>query len=212
VTIIELISHITTSNKWVSTDADITPRFIFNLIRTKLSVLMSQQVNRRRLTNSDSIFYTEECLELCKVAATECGVSTCNTVRRSVEKLPKLEEGIYSYTIQGVYNIENNEEIKPTTNREIINRSKLRYKSVDLFYLIKDQYLYIMDENIEAVNIYYFTTDIMKQLKGCQSAYSLDFKFPGFLEDAMYNMVYSELQVYHNSRKDKTQDNDDQGT
>lgn len=199
-------------NKWVSADADITPRFIYNLIRTKASVLIKQQIDKRRLLNSDSIHYIFECIDLVKVSSTECGIPGGKTYRRSKDKLPKLEEGIYTYTIQGVYNIDNSLEFKPTTLRALINKSKLRIQTNDIFYLIKDEYLYITDEELEAANMYYFTTDALHLLKECQSAYDMEFKFPAFLEDALFKMVYDELQVYHASRKDTTQDNNDQGT
>jgi hypothetical protein len=117
----EFISQVRSSNKYIFDDNLISDRQIFNTGRTIASMLIKQEVNKRRLLNSDNVFTPIECLDLKLVDLTECGVDSCNKGRRSMNQLPELEEGIFGYTIQGVYNIDNSEEIFPTTIREFIN-------------------------------------------------------------------------------------------
>lgn len=203
----EFISQVRSSNKYVFDDNLITDRHIFNIGRTIASMLVKQEINKRRLLNSDNIFTPLECKDLKLVDLTECGVDSCNKVRRSVEQLPELEEGIFGYTIQGVYNIINSEEIVPTTTREYINVAKLRRKSNKKQYIIKNKYIYVLDSDIEAINIYIYSPDNSFELTECQSMYEAEIKLPPYLKKNFYDLVNGELLNYHKYGKDVTDDN-----
>lgn len=206
----EFISQVRSSNKYIFDDNLITDRQIFNTGRTIASLLVKQEINKRRLLNSDNVFTPIECLDLKLVDLTECGVDSCNKGRRSVEPLPELEEGIFGYTIQGVYNLDNSQEIFPTTIREYINLSKLRRKPQKEFYLIKNRYLYILNPDIEAVNIYLYSPDNTFELDPCESMYEGQIKLPNYLKKSFYDLVNAELLNYHKFGKDVTDDNLDQ--
>jgi hypothetical protein len=206
----EFISQVRSSNKYIFDDNLITDRQIFNTGRTIASLLVKQEINKRRLLNSDNVFTPIECLDLKLVDLTECGVDSCNKGRRSVEQLPELEEGIFGYTIQGVYNLDNSQEIFPTTLREYINLSKLRRKPQKEFYLIKNRYLYILNPDIEAVNIYLYSPDNTFELDACESMYEGQIKLPNYLKKSFYDLVNAELLNYHKFGKDVTDDNLDQ--
>lgn len=203
-----LISKVRSSQKWIFDDNLISDRLIYSIAIPKASLLLKQEVNKRRLLNSDNVFTPYECLDLKLVDLHECGIDASGKARRSVKKLPQLHEGIYNYTIQGCYNIDNSEEIFPTTIREYINLSKLRYKPNKLYYIIKDGYLYILDKDIENVNIYLYTNELTET--DCTSAYDHEFKFPTYLEDSLYEMINSSLMNYHKFGQDVTDDNLDE--
>jgi hypothetical protein len=126
-----------------------------------------------------------------------------------MNQLPELEEGIFGYTIQGVYNIDNSEEIYPTTIREFINLDKLRRKPNKLYYMIKNKYLYILNPDIVAVNIYIYSPDNTFELTECQSMYDGEIKLPPYLKKTFYDMVNSELINHHKMGKDLNDDNVD---
>jgi hypothetical protein len=203
----EFISQVRSSNKYIFDDSLISDRQIFNTGRTIASVLIKQEVNKRRLLNSDNVFTPIECLDLKLVDLTECGIDSCNKGRRSLNPLPELEEGIFGYTIQGVYNIDNSEEIFPTTIREFINLDKLRRKPNKLYYMIKNKYLYILNPDIVAVNIYIYSPDNTFELTECQSMYDGEIKLPPYLKKTFYDMINAELINYHKMSKDLTDDN-----
>jgi hypothetical protein len=205
----EFISQVRSSNKYIFDDNLISDRQIFNTGRTIASMLIKQEVNKRRLLNSDNVFTPIECLDLKLVDLTECGVDSCNKGRRSMNQLPELEEGIFGYTIQGVYNIDNSEEIFPTTIREFINLDKLRRKPNKLYYMIKNKYLYILNPDIEAVNIYIYSPDNTFELTECQSMYDGEIKLPPYLKKTFYDMTNAELINYHKMGKDLNDDNVD---
>lgn len=203
----KLISQIRSSNLYLFDDNLISDRTIYNALANKAALLVKREVNQRKLLNSDNIFTPIECLDLKSVNGTECGVDSCNKVRRSREKLPKLEEGIYNYVIQGVYNIDNSEEIYPTTIREFINLSKLRFKPKKEYYMIKNGYLYVMNPDIENVNIYVYTNELVQKKGDCSSAYEHEFRIPGYLIDSLYQMVNSDFINLHKLPKDITDNN-----
>ncbi len=205
----QLISKIKSSQKWIFDDNLISDRLIYFTALPKASLLIKQEVNKRRLLNSDNIFTPYECLDLILVDLNECGVDSSGKARRSKDKLPQLHEGIYSYTIQGVYNIDNSEEIFPTSIREYINLSKLRYKPNKIYYIVKDGYLYILDRDIENVNIYLYTNELVND-GSCKPAYEYEFKFPTYLEDSLYKMIEDTLINYHKFKPDVSDDNLDE--
>jgi len=207
----KFISQVRSSNKYVFDDNLISDRYIYTVGVNTASLLVKQEVNKRRLLNSDNLFVAYECLDLQLVNLTECGVDSCNKGRRSKDKLPELEEGIYGYTIQGVYNLDNSEEIFPTTLREAINISKLRRQPTKINYLIKDSYLYILNPDIEAVNVYLYTPVDTSKLSECDSMYEAELKLPGYLRKSFFEMVDAALINYHKFGKDITDDNLDQG-
>lgn len=205
----ELLSRVRSFHKWLMDDNLITDRAIYAIAITKASLLIKQEVNKRKLLNSDNVFTPYECLNLKLVDLNECGIDSSGKARRSKDKLPQLHEGIYSYTIQGVYNIDNSEEIYPTSIREYINLSKLRYKPKKLYYIIKDGYLYILDKDIENINIYLYTNELVDDGSG-KAAYDYEFKLPTYLEDSLFGMINNDLINYHKFPKDVTDNNLDE--
>lgn len=207
----DFISQVRALNKAAYDDSLITDRVIFNVGRDVASRLLKQEIDKRKLLNSDNVFTPIECLCLEPVRLTECGISQEGMVRRSKEQLPELSEGIYGYTIQGVYNIDNSEEIYPTTTREYINMSKLRRKPNRVFYLIKNRYLYVLNPDVENVNAYIYAADNSFLLTDCQSMYEAEIKFPSYLKSSFFKLVDEALMTFKRSRVDVNDNNLDEG-
>jgi hypothetical protein len=115
----ELIARIRSANKFLSDDDLISDRYIYSLLKTKASVLIQRELNRKKLLFSDNIYQSYECVHLISAKGAECDLSC--PIRRTRKKLPKIEEGLYSYFIQGVFNTSNSEELFPTSIRDFIN-------------------------------------------------------------------------------------------
>lgn len=192
----ELIARIKSANKFISDDDLISDRYIYGLLKQKASTLIKREINLRKLTTSDNVYQNYECVELILVKGTECDLNC--PVRRTKNKLPNIEEGLYSYFIQGVFNTSNSVEIHPTSIRDYINHLQLRIKSPKKFYVIKDSYLYVLDPDVECINIYaYFTESIEDMETGCMSMYDKQFKIPAYLVDPLVEMCNQSLINYH---------------
>jgi len=203
----EYISQIKSANKLLFDDNIISDRTIYKMGKRIASTLIKQEVNRRKLLNSDNVFIVIECLDLVEAPYTQCNIACGGYVRRSKEKIPQLEEGVYGYSIQGVYNIDNSEEIFPTTIREFINQSKLRFKSNKITYIIKNGYIYILNEDVEKINLYVYSSDDSYLLGSCQSMYEANLKIPGYLEKALIDLTNQELINYQKYKQDITDNN-----
>jgi hypothetical protein len=205
-TISDVISRVKIANKFISDDDFMSDRFIYNTLRTKASVLLRREINLRKLLTSDSVYSPYECVELILAPGAECDLN-CD-IRRTKKKLPKIEEGLYSYFIQGVFNTSNSEELFPTTIRDYINHTRLRIKTHRSFYTIRNGYLYVLNPDVEAVNMYaYFTEPI--NLDECKSMYEQEFKFPNYLLDSLFELTNQSLIAFHRTLPEPFSDNKD---
>ncbi len=209
-TVNDVISQVRSGNRQLFDDNMISDRYIYNSAVNTAVLLIGREIKLRRLTNSDNVFTPIECLKMKLVDYTECGISCDGKVRRSVDKVPELQEGIYSYIIQGVYNINNSAEIHPTTVREHINLLKLKQKGDKAYYIIKNQYLYILDKFIENVNLYVYIADQVPFTGLCESAYDAKFSLPGYLKDSFFQILDKEILKNITKPKDTTDNNNDE--
>jgi hypothetical protein len=205
-TISDVISRVRISNKFISDDDFMSDRFIYNTLKTKASALLRREINLRKLLTSDNVYSVYECVELILAPGAECDLN-CD-IRRTKKKLPKIEEGLYSYFIEGVFNTSNSEEIFPTTIRDFINHTRLRVKTNRSYYTIRNGYLYVLNPDVEAINMYaYFTEPI--NMKPCSSMYEQEFKFPEYLLDSLLEMTNQSLINYHKLQPEPFSDNKD---
>jgi hypothetical protein len=202
----DLIARVKSANKFVSDDDLISDRYIYQLLKSKAAVLLRREINLRRLLFSDNVYQAYECLNLIEAKGTECDLDC--PIRRTKNKLPKIDEGLYSYFIQGVYNTSNSEELYPTSIRDFINHRRLRVKTPKKFYTIRKGYLYVLDPDVECVNMYAYFTESIEDLDGtqCISMYDKQFKFPGYLTDTLIEMCNQSLINFHKLPY-KTEDN-----
>lgn len=205
-TISDVISRIKVSNKFFSDDDLMSDRFIYNTLRTKASVLLRREINMRKLLTSDNVYRSYECVCLIPAPGAECDLN-CE-IRRTKKKLPKIEEGYYSYFIQGVFNTSNSEELFPTTIRDYINHTRLRVKSNKSFYTIRNGYLYVLNPDIEAVNIYAYFVDPI-EADACESVYEQEFRFPEYLLGSLIEATNQSLINYHKLQPEPHSDNED---
>lgn len=193
----DLIARVKSANKFISDDDMISDRYIYGLLKTKASTLLRREINLRRLLTSDNVYQAYECLHLIEAPGSECDLKC--PIRRSKNKLPKIDEGLYSYFIQGVFNTSNSQELFPTTIRDFINHTSLRFKTPKKYYTIRNGYLYVLDADVECVNMYAYFTESIEDLDGtqCMSMYDKQFKFPGYLLDTLIEMCNQSLINYH---------------
>ncbi len=206
----ELIARVKSANKFLSDDDLISDRFIYNLLKTKASVLIQRELNRKKLLFSDNIYQAYECICLIPAKGAECDLNC--PIRRTKKKLPKIEEGLYSYFIQGVFNTSNSEELFPTSIRDFINHNRLRVKTNRSYYTIRNGYLYVLNPDIEAVNIYAYFTESIEDADGteCMSMYEKEFKIAPYLVDGLVEMVNQSLINYHKLPLEQEDNNRDE--
>lgn len=208
----DLISRIKNANKFLADDDVISDRFIYNTLKSKASVLIKREINLKKLLFSDNLYQAYECICLIPAKGAECDLN-CD-IRRTKRKLPTIEEGLYSYFIQGVFNTSNSEELFPTTIRDFINHQRLRVKTPKKYYTIRNGYLYVLDPDIESVNMYAYFTESIEDEDGtqCISMYDKEFKIAPYLVDNLVQMVNQDLINYHKLPIESEDNNRDEQT
>lgn len=224
-TVRDNISRVRSQNKLLSADNIINDRVIAAELKSKAVYLINQKTNMRRLWNTDTIFTTIPCLEMIDVPLAECCDYTSEkTISRSKYKLPRISEGNYQYLIQIVGNVEAGNNFKYAPPNRYSNLLKLGLATNDTYYWIFNDYLYITKEDVQVLGIRaYFEDDVPDNLlypdckcttriqkDPCKNPLDLDFKCPGFLQDAVVKMTTGVLlETYFKIPEDKTSDNKD---
>ena len=230
-TLRKLVSDVRSSHKILSTDSLITDRAIASEIRNNSLVLIKRETNLRKLWATDTLFTTIPCLEMMEVSISECCdyADPC-TVARTKFKIPRISEGNYQYTIQGVYSINamsgQGRKLKEITVNRYLNLLKLPVIKNEQYFWISNNYLYVNNPLLEAVRLVaFFEEDIPNKIMypecGCGNPNSVvedycknpldkDFALPGYLEQQVLDLTSKKLlQTYFSIKTDISQDGAD---
>lgn len=224
----KLVSDCRAIHKLLSSDAMITDRVIFSEIKNNTFLLVKRELNLRKLWATDTIFSTIPCLEMIEVPISECCdyVDPC-TVSRSKFKLPRISEGNYQYTIQGVWSINimggRGKKLKEVTINRYINLLKLKIIKKDVYFWIINGYLYASNPLLQAIRMAaFFEEDIPNEIQfpdcNCGKDYPLEelcknpldkeFPLPGYLEKQVLELTSQKLlNTYYRIPTDITSNN-----
>lgn len=201
-TLRSIVGSIRGMNKLFSSDNRITDRLIASEVRSTAYALIKQETNKRKLWQSPNLFTPIECIEMINVPLSECCnyTSPCE-ISRSKEQLPKIAEGLFGLLVQGVYNVNTRQRFDYLSPSRYENLLRLGLKGNQYVYWMKNNYLYINDPNVELATIYaFFEEDIPDSLNSCNpssdpciSPLDKEFKFPGYLERTLKDIVYKSL-------------------
>jgi hypothetical protein len=208
-------------NKLISEDNSITDRAIASDIRTTSALLIKRELILRRLWATPTIFTTIKCIQLCEVPLAECCsyISPC-TVRRSQCKIKGIADlGTYGLAIKGVFSIDGSKRLKETNPARYENMLKLDIPNKKDYYMILDEYLYVMDPDMGAANmIVYIDGDLKMEGENCQCSeisedffcenpLDREFKCPAYLIDNVKSIVHDKiLKIYRSALPDRTSD------
>jgi len=157
----ELVSQISGQLKMINKDDRISRRLILGTALRYSTTLHSQKLLEGTLFREDSLFTKLECVEMEKVTAQRCGLAVrCSVLMRSKEKLPHSVSSRFGNSVIMVTNITDTVELKKVIYENIVDKTTPRY--ADLIpntpsWFVFDDYLYIKDFSIEAVNVLIFS-------------------------------------------------------
>lgn len=224
-TVREMISRVRSLEKLLSADAMITDRVIMRELKSKAILFIKQQTDKRRLWQSSTIFTNIPCVEMEPVATSDCcDYVSDQLIARSKLQLPKISDGIYGLLIHGVFSVDSSKVLKEITLRRYINILKLGLPTKDVYFWYYNRYLYVSSPYTKVINIWaYFEEDVSVGLlypecdcaaqnipNPCTNPLDLEFKCPGYLEDAVVKDTLETLmKTYFRVDDDKTSDNKD---
>lgn len=223
-TIRQFISDVRSMNKLYSQDQSITDRAIASEGASSAALLVRRELLLRRLWQTPTIFTTLKCVQLCEVPLSECCdyKSDC-TIRKSQCKIKGIADlGTFGLAIQGVFNIEGSKKFTEVSPTRYANLLKLNTPTKSNYYWVMDDYLYISDPNVEAVNIIaYFPNDVKLEGENCQcmdvetdecvNPLDKEFKCPEYLIENVKQIVNEKLlRQYRSAIPDQSSDEVDQ--
>ncbi len=224
----QIISDVRSFNKLLSSDQMITDRAIDREAFSTALVYIKQQTNKRLLFQTPNLFTSLSCLEMKAVPIGECcEYASPYMVSRSVERIPKIAEGIFGLLVQNCVSIDNLVSFKESTPRRFANALKLGLKTDINAFWVFNGYLYCSNGNLERINISaLFEEDVPNSLlcpdcecvanqecDPCINPLDLPFKCPGYLEKPVKDEVAKKLlSTFFNIQEDITSNNKDEST
>jgi len=201
----EFVSRVANGLNSISKDDRIPKRYILHVGRQKAIFYISQKLNDRSLYREDNLYKTIDCFELHSIDVTKCDIiefRRCKSIMKSKNKLPKLIYSRYGSTLKEVTTVDGEKEFKTTTPSQY-RRDQARIESSDYInYYIKDGYLYLLDTEIEVVNLYLITTDTECSSEAsscsdntCQSLWDYEFIVPDKLEEVVIGETIKEVSM-----------------
>lgn len=199
----QLVSKVVNGLNSLSKDDHISKRFILSVARTVSEFFISQKLNDRSLYREDNLYTTIDCFELKSIDVTRCDIiefRNCNSVMKSTKKLPKLIYSKYGNTLKEVTSIDNNTDFKYTTPRQWRKDKDRPGSTKDIMFYVKDGYLYLLDTEIEIVNLYLLTLETEKieevsncKEKSCKSLWEYEFIYPSKLIKVIIDETIKEV-------------------
>lgn len=201
----ELVSRVINSLNSLNKDSRISKRYILHVATEKAIFLMAQKFRDRSLFRESNLFKTIDCFELKKIDKVSCDIvefRTCNTVMKSVDKLPRLIFFKYGSSLKEVTNIDYGFEFKPSTISQFRRNKRRKEFGKDHFFYIKDDYLYLPESDVKRVSLYLYSPnefDIIKangcSTNQCPNPWDLDFICSDKLMDIVLQETIKEVSL-----------------
>lgn len=213
----EAVSKVINSFKFLNKDERISKRYVLRLLRDVSKNLISQKLLDRTISEESNLYTKIECFEFNQVDIVSCPIiefRRCNILMKSKNPLPELVFSRNGSSIKEITSLDDFTEIYLTSPDQYRRDSKRQYFSNrdTYLYIDTDNYAYIIDKPVEAVNITILTikTDEVDEASACsdnsscKSGFDYEFIVPDKLEDTVFKQV---LQILSNPYSARREDN-----
>ena len=219
----EAVSKVINSFKFLNKDERISRRYVLRLLRDASKNLMSQKLLDRTISDEANLYSKIPCFEFKKVEVVSCPIiefRKCATLMKSVKPLPELVFSRLGSSIKEVTSVDDLTEIYLTTPDQYRrDRKRKYYSNKDTYlYIDVDNYAYIVDKPIAAVNITVLTikTDEVWEASACteeecKSGWDYEFIVPDKLQDTVFKEVLQILSNPYSARQQDQNPNNVQG-
>lgn len=208
----ELVSRVSNGLKLLNKDDHTSRRYILNVARQKAKFYISEKLSDRSLYREDNIYQTLDCFMMEKIEVTRCDIiefRNCNSIMKSVDKLPELINSKYGNSLKEITTLDGEIDLRYTTPMQW-RKDKNRVGKEDFVrFYVKDGYLYLLDIEVESVNLYLITMETEKIEKlshckkpTCKSLWEYEFTCP----DKVTRVVIEETILEVSRSKQITQD------
>jgi len=213
----EAVSKVINVFKMNNKDDKPSSRFILQLIKDTLSVLIAQKWLDRSILSETNLYTIIPCFEFTKVETKDCpsiDFRLCNTLMKSTKPLPKLVFSRLGASIKNVVSLDGNFTFTFLDEAQHRRNSKRQHslKNEVYVYLGSDNHLYIPDQEIYSIDLTVLTlnpedacSECLK--KDCKSNWDYELVISDKLLDAVYGQVYQTLGITRQIRADENPNN-----
>ncbi len=201
----DIVSRVLNVLNSIDKDGRISKRFVLNTARRRAEFYISQKMGERSLQKDSNIYSTINCFEMEQIDVVKCDIiefRKCKAISKSVHKLPKLIYSRLGSSLKEVTSLDGENEFKATTPSQY-RRDKNRGESDYIYFYVKNDYLYILDAEIQMVDLYLITTETEKinevsncgDKECCKSLWEYDFIAPDKLEEQIISDTIKEVAM-----------------
>lgn len=200
----EAVSRLLGSTNSLSKDDRISRRLVLSILRGKAEHYISTKLSERSLFREDNLYSVVDCFEMEKEDVMRCDIiefRRCRSIMKSTKRLPKLIYSKYGSSLKEITTLDDERDFKFTTPSQFRRDKNRAGKDDYIRYYVKDGYLYLLDTEVESVNLYLLTleTDKLEDLSSCskkdtcKSLWEYDFIYPSKLEEVIFSEALKEL-------------------
>lgn len=204
----ELVSRVQNTLNQVAKDTFIPRRFILHILKSKIAFYTAQKLYDRSIFRDTNSYKWIECIRMKEESGVKCGVDLqkCETVSKSVKKLPELMWGKYGPSILMVTNIDGSKEyqvVSPLYYNSIKKKSTFSKFKGRYAIIYPDNHLYIPDSSVKVVNVLLLTFDEKcvdssdcegSEMK-CSNYWDTDIEVPDKLSEAIIQETIKEVSM-----------------
>lgn len=211
----EIVSRVRNGLNSISKDDRISRRYILHVAKQKATFLISQKLGDRSLFREDNLYKTVDCFEMEPVDVVRCEIlefRRCKSIMKSKCKLPKLIYSRYGNSLKEVITADGEKEFKPITPSQYRRDNNRLEKPEYIYYYVKDDYLYLLDTEIELVSLYLISMNLDYLEEGCgckdkseecKSLWDYEFNVPDKLEEAIVGETIKEVAMVKQIPRDE---------
>lgn len=167
------VSRVVNELRSLNKDEYFSRRAILQMLEDKAVFLLSQKLGEKNLYRESALYSHIPCFELEKIDVVSCEhieFRTCQTLMKSVEKLPEVVYSKYGAGILNVTSIDGLNSFSAISARDYTTFRKRKFAKVNnLIYIEKGGYIYIPNFEVYAVNLDILTLRVEEIAeKSCQ--------------------------------------------
>jgi len=213
----EIVKRIVGLLRLNNVDERISSRLVLRTLKDKATNYISQKLLDRTISKEYNIYSDLKCYEFEKVESVRCPIiefRICKVLMKGKKPLPKLIFSRHGSSIKSVTSVDGIYELTLTDPSQYRRDKKRKYsinKEVK-FYVDSDNYPYIPDQEIYAVDIKLATVetedltalDTCTKCDTCKSGWDYEFKTPDkLLEVVIQDTLQTLLQTYKSVQPDE---------
>ena len=220
VTYKEIVSRIQNNLNTLGKDMFIPRRFILSVFKSKAEFLMAQKFYDKSLFRETNLFKWIECIEMEEINAVTCNnieLQSCQTLMRSVKKLPKLIWTRYGSTALMVTNVDGSKNytiISHSYYQTIRNKRNFDKFKGTFAIVYPDNKIVIPDVYVSRINVLLYTLDEKYDncdcdgKSDCKSYWDKEFEISDKVIEVAFQETLKEVSMRIQIPKDELPDGD----